>query len=349
MSSRYVVIMAGGVGSRFWPSSTEARPKQFLDILGIGRSFLQLTVDRVRPVVPIENVIIVTNKAYFDLVKEHIPDLPEHNILCEPSRNNTAPCIAYAMLHIKARSGSLASFAVLPADHIILKEDQFRLHLNQAFDACENNSAIVTMGIKPTRPDTGYGYIQLGDENTELKKVVAFKEKPDLQTALEYLDSGKYVWNAGIFIWSVTTLTDAFEILYPQIIETLNQSPDAYNTAREQAYIDEVYPNTDAISIDYAIMENADNVFNIIADIGWSDLGTWDSLYDYGSKDHNGNFAQGGPAVIEDVVNSIIKTHPKKRAVIRGLENFIVVDEDDALLIYPKDKEQEIKASIKKF
>jgi mannose-1-phosphate guanylyltransferase len=349
MTSRYAVIMAGGVGSRFWPSSTEARPKQFLDILGVGKSFLQLTYDRLLPIIPKENIIIVTNKAYKGLVAEHLPKLPKNNILCEPSRNNTAPCIAYAMYHIKARTGSEASFTVLPADHIILKEEEFRSHLVEAFEACEQNDSIVTLGIKPTRPDTGYGYIHLTMSESNVKKVVEFKEKPDIVTANEYLASDKYVWNAGIFTWKISTLESAFAEHYPQITEVLNQNPEAYNTPQEQSYVDEVYPKTDALSIDYAIMEKADNVYNIVADIGWSDLGTWDSLYDYGKKDANNNFAQGGETILEEVENSIVKTLVNKRTVIRGLDNFIVVDDEDGLLIYPKDKEQEIKNTIKRF
>jgi mannose-1-phosphate guanylyltransferase len=307
-----------------------------------------MTYERLLHTIPNENIIVVTHKAYRSLVIEHLPQLPLANILCEPSRNNTAPCIAYAMYNIKARSGVKASFAVLPSDHIIMKEEQFSKHLEAAFVACESSASLITMGILPTRPDTGYGYIHLADENNEVKKVLEFKEKPDYDTAVEYLQSGKYVWNAGIFIWSVDTLEKAFSEHYPQITDTLNLKPELYNTEHEKAYLDEVYPKTDALSIDYAIMENADNIYNIVADIGWSDLGTWASLYDYGVKDDANNFTQGGVTVMEGVVNSIIKTQPNKKTIIRGLDNYIVIDDNDALLIYPKENEQEIKNSIKK-
>jgi mannose-1-phosphate guanylyltransferase len=344
---RYAVIMAGGVGSRFWPSSTEAKPKQFLDILGKGQSLLQMTYERILPLIPKDQILIVTNKQYYNLVKEQLSELPEDNILCEPSRNNTAPCIAYAALHIKARIND-ASFAILASDHVIKDEEKFRSILNKAFETCEQNDIIVTLGITPTRPDTGYGYLQLGStQQNGLRKVEEFKEKPSLETAIEYVESKNYAWNSGMFIWTVKTIIDSFNKYCPQIIEVLNQAPQLFNSPSEQEYIDEVYPHTENISVDYAIMEKADNIYNISADMGWSDLGTWASLYEYSDKDENNNLLHSDNAVVIEVGNSIIKTNPSKKIIIRGLENFIIVDDQDALLIFPKDKEQELKEALK--
>lgn len=345
---RYVVIMAGGIGSRFWPASTEKTPKQFLDILGVGKSLLRITYERCLKIVPDENIIVVTNSMYMPLVKNEIPEMPDHNILLEPSRNNTAPCLAYACLRIKAMAGS-AVFAVLSSDHIIQKEDEFALLISQAMDYASSEEAIVTLGIKPTRPDTGYGYIKMGDSISLPRPVSAFVEKPDRITAENYITSGKYLWNAGIFIWTTETLLKAFQQYEPSILEILNPNPAIYNTSREQDFINEKYPLTKNISIDYAILEKAPNVFTIPADIGWSDLGTWVSLFDYKEKTDDNNVLQiDGKYFIEDVSGCIIRTSSGKKVVIRGLQDFIVVDENDALLIYPKSREQEIKNTINK-
>lgn len=344
--NRYVVIMAGGVGSRFWPSSTEERPKQFLDILGVGKSLLRMTYERCLKFVHNENIIVITNSRYFGLVKNEIPELDENNILLEPSRNNTAPCLAYACLRIRAVSEN-AVFAVLPSDHVILKEDEFAALMKKSMEYAAKQEAIVTLGISPTRPDTGYGYIRMEKEGKTPHKVKAFVEKPNIELAESYLQSGEYLWNAGIFIWSVSTLLKAFSMHEPSILSILDAQPEVYNTSIEQAYIDKVYPSTKNISIDFAILEKADNVFTLPADIGWSDLGTWGSLFDYKEKDDNSNVKLKGESVyLQDVKNCLIRTPEQKKVIIRGLTGFVVVDEQDALLIYPLDKEQEIKNAI---
>jgi mannose-1-phosphate guanylyltransferase len=343
----YVGIMAGGVGTRFWPSSTTERPKQFLDILGVGKSLLQMTYERFVKIIPKENILIVTNKTYASLVKEQLPDVLTKNILCEPSRNNTGPCVAYTALRLY-RENPEAVFVIAPSDHVILKEETFLGHILTALSQASKNHRIYTLGISPTRPDTGYGYINvaktivLGEE----QKVEAFKEKPDLSTALNYLGSGQYLWNGGIFIWKASNLLEDFRRYAPNIISILEQDITKYNTPDEQAYIDEVYPDTENISIDYAILERAPHVYTIPVDIGWSDLGTWTSLHDYLHKDENNSVTIGENTFLIDTENSIIRSDSKKIVVIKGLKDYIVVDEQDALLIYPKDKEQEIKKVV---
>ena len=343
-SQQYIAIMAGGVGSRFWPASREALPKQFLDILGVGKSLIQLTYERALQLVPKENILIATNKKYKGLVNEHLPELKDDQILLEPSRNNTAPCIAYLTLKIADKHPN-ASFAVWPSDHVILKEAEFIKKMNLAFDFAKKGDALVTLGLQPTRPDTGYGYIEVShtDGAQAIEKVVQFKEKPDLATAQGYLDAGNYFWNAGIFIWSVQAVTAAFKNNAPSILKVLSEDLSKYNTAEEQFYIDRVYPNTEKISVDYALLERSNNVYTIPADIGWSDLGTWNSLHFYLEKDKQGNVVQSNLQHITNVENSFIRLPKNKLAVIDGLENMIVIDDGDVLLIYPKDKEQEIK------
>lgn len=349
--SRYIAIMAGGIGSRFWPSSTEDRPKQFLDILGIGKSLIRMTFERCLQIVPAENVLIVTNKRYKQLVIDHLPELPTSNILCEPSMNNTAPCIAYTALKIQSMDKD-AVFAVLPSDHVILKEEAYANYLREAFDFARALPAIVTLGITPTRPDTGYGYINFVGGNTEnhegtsdIYKVRSFKEKPDETTANAYLASGDYLWNAGMFVWSVDTLIDSFRKNAPEILSILAQDVSKYNTADEQKYIDEVYPLTEKISIDYAILERADNVYTIPVNIGWSDLGTWNSLHAY-MAENDDKVAIGNNIHLTDCKDVIVMSNNSKTIVIKGLNDFIVIDEDDALLIYPKSAEQEIKSVV---
>ena len=342
-NNHFIIIMAGGVGSRFWPASREHLPKQFLDILGVGKSLIRLTFERATQLVPVENIIIATNKKYKGLVNEHLPELKDNQILLEPSRNNTAPCIAYAALKVKAFNPK-GVMAVLPSDHVILKENVFIDKLTMAFNNAEAHSNIITLGIEPTRPDTGYGYIEI-DANqglSEIKKVNQFKEKPTLELAQKYLDDGNFVWNAGIFIWSVETILNAFENNAPQITEVLCENDNIYNTSDEQDYIDRVYPNTDNISVDYAILEKSDNVYTIPADIGWSDLGTWNSLYSYLDKDEDENVLSGR-ITASNIDNCFIKSADEKLVVVDGLSDYIIIDEADVLLIYPKSKEQEIK------
>ena len=342
--------MAGGVGSRFWPSSTNERPKQFLDILGVGKSLIRMTFERAMKLVPADHVFIVTNKKYKALVIEHLPELPQENILCEPSMNNTAPCIAYTALRINALDPN-AVFAVLPSDHVILKEEEYVSKLSQAFDFATSHEAIVTLGIQPTRPDTGYGYINYQKEtigNEQIHKVISFKEKPDLATAETYLESGDYLWNAGMFVWSVPTILKSYKINAPQILDVLMQQNALYGTSDEQAYIDAVYPDTQKISVDYAILERADNIYTIPADIGWSDLGTWNSLHAYMS-DGNDAVSVGQNIHLIDAKDIIVISNNNKQIVIKGLKDYIVVDEENALLIYPKSDEQEIKGVVQKF
>ncbi len=343
--NQYIAIMAGGVGSRFWPASRESLPKQFLDILGVGKSLIQLTYDRALQLVPKENILIATNKRYKGLVNEHLPEITDNQILLEPSRNNTAPCIAYLALKI-ANQNPAATFAVWPSDHVILKEAEFNTKMNLAFSYAEKGESLVTLGIQPTRPDTGYGYIEVNhkDGAQAIEKVVQFKEKPDLETAQSYLDAGNYFWNAGIFIWSVKAVKEAFKNNAPAILDVLGEDVSKYNTAEEQAYIDRVYPNTEKISVDYALLERSKNVYTIPADIGWSDLGTWNSLHAYLEKDKQDNVMQGIILSAVDCEDNFVRLPRTKKAVIKGLKNMIVIDEGDVLLIYPKDQEQEIKA-----
>ena len=340
----YVAIMAGGVGSRFWPASRESLPKQFLDILGVGKSLIRMTYERFTHIVPPEQIFVVTNKIYKDLVMEHIPEIPEKNIMTEPSRNNTAPCIAYTALRLEAMNPD-ATFVVAPSDHVILKEEAFLAKVKTALAYAETNEAILTLGIEPTRPDTGYGYIQAESsaENSGLRKVHSFKEKPNLETAEGYVANGGYYWNAGIFVWSCKTILDSFEQNSGEILDILTKDKTKYNTDEEQKYIDEVYPLTPSISVDYAILEKANNVYVMPADIGWSDLGTWNALHAYLDQDDQGSVKLGDNTLLLESKNCMVRSDSKKLVIIKDLENYIVIDEEDVLLIYPKDREQEIK------
>ncbi len=349
----YVLIMAGGVGSRFWPKSRNHFPKQFIDILGIGKSLLQLTYERFLNICPIEQIFVLTNETYADLVAEQLPAVLKSNILLEPSRNNTAPCIAYAAYKIGQLNPN-ANIVVAPSDHLILKEEVFLNKVEQALNFSSKNDALLTLGIAPTRPDTGYGYIQYQDSDIknqdvpgEIKKVNAFMEKPILAKAEEYLKSGDYVWNAGIFIWTASSLKKAFEQYAPEIAILFESGLPFYNTAEEGKFITENYPSSPNISIDYAILEKADNVYTIPADIGWSDLGTWASLHAIGEKDVDNNMVNLEKIHLKDTSNCIIHLPNDKAAVIRGLDNYIVVDDGEVLLIYPKSDEQEIKQVAK--
>lgn len=335
--------MAGGVGSRFWPGSREARPKQFLDMLGVGKSLLRLTYERFLPICPAENIFVVTNAAYRDLIREQIPELTSNQVVCEPSRNNTGPCVAYTAFKLAALDPD-ANFVIAPSDHIVLKESVFLEKIGQALDFAAQQDALITLGIQPSRPDTGYGYIQCGEEvATDLRKVLRFTEKPDLETARRFLDSGEYLWNAGIFIWSVHSILAAYKQLSPDIFHILQQGANLYNTPEETAFIQANYPATPNISVDFAIMEKAQNVFTIPAEFGWSDLGTWGSLHAECPKDEHNNVLQGDRILALDVDNCLVRTPKGKLVVLKDLHDYIVVDEGDALLVYPKSKEQEIK------
>ncbi|MGY4383035.1 mannose-1-phosphate guanylyltransferase [Pedobacter sp. UYP24] len=346
-TNNYVLIMAGGVGSRFWPKSRNNFPKQFLDILGIGESLLQLTYKRFLKLCPAENIFIVTNSQYEDIILHQLEGITTAQLICEPSRNNTAPCIAYASFKLKSLNAN-ANIVVAPSDHFILYEDVFITKIKLALAYTEKNEALVTLGISPTRPDTGYGYIKY--ENSEeggVHKVAQFREKPTLEKAKEFLAEGNFVWNAGIFIWKVGSIINALK-KHAEDIHTLFSKGDiVYNTHDERAFIDEHYPTSPNISIDYAIMEQADNVYTIPAEFGWSDLGTWASLYEAAPKDDDNNVIAARQINVVDTKNSIIHISNDKLAVIKGLDNFIVVDEGNALLIYPKKDEQEIKEIVK--
>lgn len=338
--------MAGGVGSRFWPKSRNNFPKQFLDILGIGESLLQLTYKRFLKLCPAENIFIVTNSQYEDIILHQLEGITPSQLICEPSRNNTAPCIAYASFKLKALNPE-ANIVVAPSDHFILYEDVFINKIQQALDFTNNSEALVTLGITPTRPDTGYGYIKYDKVDTNgVHKVVQFREKPTLEKAKEFLAEGNYVWNAGIFIWKVGSILSALKEHASDIHTLFEKGEILYNTDNEKDFITEHYPTSPNISIDYAIMEQAKNVYTIPAEFGWSDLGTWASLYESAPKDGLSNVVSAKQASIKDTTNSIIHINNNKLAVIRGLDNFIVVDEGNALLIYPKAQEQEIKAVV---
>ncbi len=339
--------MAGGVGSRFWPMSTTEKPKQFIDVLGVGRSLLQLTFDRFKGVCPPENVWVVTNYLYKNIVAEQLPDIPVGNILCEPCRRNTAPCIAYVSWRIKAINRN-ASIVVSPSDHIVTDNDEFRRVVNQCLSFAGETDAIITLGMKPTRPETGYGYIQAdlstsSPRNKEIYRVDSFREKPDVETAQKYIKNKSYFWNAGIFIWSVNTIVNAFRIYHPAISKIFEGMLPINGTPQEQEEIDRKFPECESISVDYAIMEKAEEIFVCPADFGWSDLGTWGSLLVQTKKDLYGNGIIGDNVSLFDTHDCIIHTLGKKKVVIQGLDGFIVADEKDKLLICKLSEEQRIK------
>ena len=344
--NHYVAIMAGGVGSRFWPASREAKPKQFIDILGIGKSLLQMTYERFLPLIPAENILIVTNKMYVDLVKMHLPDVKDSQILAEPSRNNTAPCLAYTAFKIQ-KTNPNAIFIVASSDHLILNENAFLENIAQGLAFAETNDALLTLAITPTSPNIGYGYVQFNrnDANNDgIFKVKSFKEKPNLETARAFVAAGNYLWNAGIFVWSVKSLLKSYKIHAVDIFDILKKGETAYNTEGEQNFIDEHYPRTPNISVDFAIMEKADNVYTLPGTFAWSDLGAWSALYTESEKDDNGNVVVCEHVVLSEVSNCLLHVkNTDKLVVMRGLDDFIVVDDDNALLIYPKSKEQDIK------
>lgn len=343
-SNNYILIMAGGVGSRFWPKSRNHFPKQFIDILGIGKSLLQLTYERFEKICPKGNIYILSNQQYLGLIQEQLQGIELNNVLLEPSRNNTAPCIAYASYKI-LKQNPKANIVVAPSDHLILKETEFLNRILQALDYTATNDALVTLGISPTRPDTGYGYINFqNDEIDGVHQVTKFLEKPVLEKAQEYLDSGDYLWNAGIFIWSGQSIKKAFKKHALEIHRLFEKGDDLYNTSGETLFIAENYPKSPNISIDYAILEKADNIYTIPAHIGWSDLGTWASLHEVAEKDQDNNALSVDHLHLEDTNNCIIHLPKGKAAVIKGLEDFIVVDDGKVLLIFPKENEQEIKA-----
>ena len=345
--NNHLVIMAGGVGSRFWPMSTAARPKQFIDVLGVGRSLLQLTYDRFKGICLPENVWVVTNKDYAENCREQLPDVPAENILLEPCRRNTAPCIAYVSWRIKSKDPR-ANVVVTPSDHIVTDITEFRRVVASCLKFTGETDAIVTLGMKPTRPETGYGYIQAdlstaSPRNKEIFRVDSFREKPDADTATKYIRQNNYFWNAGIFIWSVGTIVNAFRVYQPAISKVFEGMERIYGTAEEQSLIDERYPECESISVDYAIMEKAEEIFVCPADFGWSDLGTWGSLLAESRKDLYGNSLIGDNITLFDSHNCIVHTMQEKQVVVQGLDGYIVAENDGRLLICKLSEEQRIK------
>ena len=346
MKDNYCVIMGGGIGSRFWPSSRESMPKQFLDFFGTGRSLLQQTFDRFNQLIPTENIYIATNENYADLVKQQLPQISDDQILLEPTRRNTAPCVAYAAYRIYATNPN-ANIVVTPSDHLILLENNFLENIQRGLDFVKANPALLTIGIKPTRPETGYGYIQSAEPSLErIQKVKAFTEKPNYELAKVFFESGEFYWNSGIFIWNVKTILDAFREHLPDIAVRFDQKMDKFNTDQEKAFINEEYPMCQSISIDYGIMEKAENVHFITATFGWSDLGTWGALYDISNKDEANNATLKCKALYYESKDNMVTLPEGKLAVIQGLEDCIVAESDNVLLICKKSEEQRIKQFV---
>ncbi len=345
--NNHLVIMAGGVGSRFWPMSTVDRPKQFIDVLGVGKSLLQLTYQRFANICPPENIWVVTNRRYAGLVKEQLPEVLEGNILLEPCRRNTAPCIAYVSWKIKSKDPK-ANVVVTPSDHIVTDEAEFRRVIGLCLRFTADSDAIVTLGMKPNRPETGYGYIKAdltmsSLRQRELFRVDKFREKPNLETAMQYIKEKDYFWNAGIFIWSVSTIVNAFRVYQPAISKIFENMLPYYGTPREQELIDIFYPECENISVDYAIMEKAEEIFVCPADFGWSDLGTWGSLQMHTKRDLYGNSLIGENIEMYDCHNCVVHTLEERRVVVQGLDNYIIAEKDGTLLICSLAEEQRIR------
>lgn len=342
--NNYVAIMAGGIGSRFWPMSRTDLPKQFLDILNTGKTLIQATFERFAKFIPLENIFIVTADNYKGIVEKQLPLLPVQNILCEPSRKNTAPCIAYVSYKLFQINPG-ANLICAPADHLITDEDNFEKICNDALHFTSHIKALVTLGIKPTNPNTGYGYIQYEPfaVSDNVYKVKTFTEKPDKELAETFVASGDFLWNAGIFVWEVKNIIKAFELLLPEIHEVFDNEKGKFNTPREHEAIERIYPQCVNISIDYGIMEKADNVYVIPSSFGWSDLGTWQSTYDILNKDYLGNAVAGNNVMIIDATNNMVHADNKKLLVLQGLSDFVIVDTKDVLLICKRENEQKIK------
>lgn len=339
----FCVIMGGGVGSRFWPFSTEEKPKQFLDFFGTGRSLLQSTFDRFKKIVPAENIYIVTNDAYAELTKKQLPELKDSQLLLEPMRRNTAPAIAYATFRIKAVNPN-ANIIVAPSDHLILKEDQFIEDITKGLDFVNENPVLFTLGIKPSRPETGYGYIQVNEEMLSgVHKVKTFTEKPDLELARKMVNSGEFVWNSGIFLWNVNSILDAFKKYLPDIANKFNEGSEFFNTPDEKQFIDESFPFCPNISIDYGVLEKADNVYVNVSDFGWSDLGTWGSLHEIAKRDENNNASLHCKSLYIESYDNVVTMSDNKLVVIQGLEDYVVAESEKVLLICKKSEEQRIK------
>ncbi|PKH52704.1 mannose-1-phosphate guanylyltransferase [Tenacibaculum sp. Bg11-29] len=338
----YAVIMAGGVGSRFWPVSTEEYPKQFHDMLGTGESLIQRTFNRINQLIPSENILIATNERYEKLVLEQLPKTTKKQLLLEPTMRNTAPCILYAALKIH-NLNSDAVMLVAPSDHWIENETEFLKNIKTSFEASANNDNLMTLGIQPNSPNTGYGYIKFEENSSDIKKVKNFTEKPNLQTAKQFLASGDYLWNAGIFIWSTKSILNAFKKHLPQMLNVLDDGNNVYNTDFEDDFIKNNYAKCENISIDYGIMERSNNVHILPVDFGWNDLGTWGSLYNKLNKDSQENAVVGAETIFRDANGNMVRTESGKKVIIQGLSDYIIVEKGDTLLICPRKDEQDIK------
>ena len=349
--NHYCVIMAGGIGSRFWPLSKTERPKQFLDILGVGRTLLQQTYERFLKIMSSDHIFIVSNLEYREIIIEQLPDLPAENILLEPLRRNTAPCIDYANFRI-SRKNPDAKIVVAPSDHLIMNEEQFLRSVVQGLEFVTQNEALLTLGIVPSRPETGYGYIQSiekevkGYESLSLRKVKTFTEKPDLKLAKVFLNSGDFFWNAGIFFWSLNSIMSSFETHLPEIHALFKEGEEHYGTDREESFIHETYSNCRNISIDYGVMEKADNVFVLVSDFGWSDLGTWGSLYEQLAGDAYNNSVTGKHVFMYESSGNIVNVQDDMLVVLQGLEDYIVVQNEKIILVCKREDEQKIKQYV---
>ena len=347
MQNNYCIIMAGGIGSRFWPVSKIECPKQFIDILGTGKSFIRSTFERFLPVVPPQNFLVVTNAMYKDLVLQHLPELNEHQVLCEPMRRNTAPCIAYAAYHILSKTAD-ANIVVTPADHLVTNETEFQRIIATGFyfvSQPENRNALLTIGIKPSRPETGYGYIQTPDAgcpNGTVTKVASFTEKPDLEKATQFLQSGRYLWNSGIFIWTLQGILNALNTHIPQIAAVFDTGKSLFGTPNEQAFINQNFGSCPDISIDYGVMEKSPHTYTIPADFGWSDIGTWGSLFAHAAKDSANNAVKGN-AMLVDTTNSVVNVENGVEAIVQGLDQCLVAFSCNSLIVCRLADEQKIK------
>ncbi len=347
---RFCVIMAGGIGSRFWPMSTNDRPKQFLDFFGTGKSLLQMTFDRFRQVMPSENILIVSNRQYKDLILEQLPELKAEQVLLEPMRRNTAPCIYYAVSRIKSylksRGATDASMVVAPSDHLILKEGDFLESVRRGLDFVEQGDVLLTLGITPSRPETGYGYIQKGEGTGDLRKVKAFTEKPNRDLANVFFQSGEFLWNAGIFMWSLSSIEKAFRMFLPDIVTLFERGESVFGSKEEESFINEIYPNCQNISIDYGVLEKASNIHVLSAEFGWSDLGTWGSLHELSAKDENGNAMIGGNVMLNDSKGNMVVSSGERLVVLQGIENCVVAESNGVVLVCKLDEEQKIRQIV---
>jgi mannose-1-phosphate guanylyltransferase len=338
--------MCGGIGSRFWPYSRTNLPKQFIDFLGTGRSLLQMSYDRILPIVPKENIILLTNSIYKDLIKEQLPELTDEQILLEPARRNTAPCIAWASYHIQAKDPE-ASIVVTPSDHLITNERMFEQSILSGFEFIENNNALLTLGIKPTRPETGYGYIQVGYEAQQgIMNVKTFTEKPNIELAKVFVQSGEFYWNSGIFMWKASSIIEALHEYAPDLTALFDQGKGIFGTPQEMDFINQYFPASISISIDFAVMEKAQNVFVECVSFGWNDLGTWSALYENSPKNSDGNVAQNCNVLAYNSSGNIFAVRGDKLIAVSGLKDYIIADAGDVLLVCPMSEEQRIKQMV---